>query len=72
MIEFSLHLFFPHWRWREGDEEVEDGLMVGNGTEGCNPLIMWLVPLATSPHLSGLSRSHAININNDVVERSLL
>ena len=40
-----------------GDEEAESS----------NSLITWLVPLATSLHPSGLSKSHFININASVV-----
>ena len=40
--------------------------------ESSNPLIKWLVPLATSPHPLVLSKSHFINGNSGVVERDNL
>lgn len=37
------------------------------GGESSHPLIMWLTPLATSPHPNVFSRSHSINITEDTL-----
>lgn len=34
------------------------------GAESSNPLIIWLIPLATGPHPKGLPKSHLINLNS--------
>lgn len=49
-------------------------LEVGDGAASSSPLIRWLVPPTTSPHvkLSGGTKSHLISINSGTVERVLL
>lgn len=48
------------------------GVQVMEQIESFNNLIMWLIPPATILHPQMLSKSQFININSDVVERSLL